>query len=164
MLSLENAMSDVIQVNGQTVPLTAQSASEPLLWVLREDLGLVGTKFGCGQGMCGACTVHVDGAAVRACLTSCESVKGRAITTVEGLAMSGKLHAVQRAWAELRVPQCGYCQAGQMMSAAALLRTTPEPSDAQIDEAMAGNLCRCGTYDRIRAAIKRAAALAKEVA
>jgi isoquinoline 1-oxidoreductase subunit alpha len=164
MLSLENAMSDVIQVNGQTVPLPTQSASEPLLWVLREDLGLVGTKFGCGQGMCGACTVHVDGVAVRACLTSCESVKGRAITTVEGLAMSGKLHAVQRAWAELRVPQCGYCQAGQMMSAAALLRTTPEPSDAQIDEAMAGNLCRCGTYDRIRAAIKRAAALAKEVA
>lgn len=156
-------MSDVIQVNGQTVPLPTQLASEPLLWVLREDLGLVGTKFGCGQGLCGACTVHVDGAAVRACLTSCESVKGRAITTVEGLAISGKLHAVQRAWAELRVPQCGYCQAGQMMSAAALLRTTPEPSDAQIDEAMAGNLCRCGTYDRIRAAIKRAAALAKEV-
>ena len=155
-------MANTIQINGVNVVLAPQMLGDPLLWVLREDVGLTGTKFGCGQGVCGACTVHVDGAPVRACLVTCQSVGSRAVTTVEGLMQGGKLHPVQRAWSELRVPQCGFCQAGQMMSAAALLRDVPEPTDAQIDQAMAGNLCRCGTYDRIRKAIKRAAVMAKE--
>ena len=155
-------MSNKIRVNGADFTVSPEMLGDPLLWVLREDLGLAGTKFGCGQGVCGACTVHVDGVPARACLTPCGSVGSRAVTTIEGLMQGGKLHPVQRAWAELRVPQCGYCQAGQMMSAAALLQTTPSPTDAQIDQAMAGNLCRCGTYDRIRTAIKRAAVMVRE--
>ena len=128
-------------------------ANEPLLWVLRDKLGLVGTKYGCGIGACGACTVHVDGEAQRACAVPVGSLRGRRVTTVEGLAPAGReLHPVQQAWMELNVPQCGYCQAGQMMSAAALLRRHPRPSDAQVDEAMRGNLCRCGTYAGITAA------------
>ncbi len=128
----------------------------PLLWVLRDVVGLKGTKYGCGIGMCGACTVHQNGSPIRACLTPVSAVTGP-ITTIEGLSATGT-HPVQLAWAELDVPQCGYCQAGQMMSAAALLVTHPKPTDAQIDGAMAGNLCRCGTYLRIRAAIHKAAA------
>lgn len=155
-------MSNKIQVNGADFAVLPQMLGDPLLWFLREDLGLVGTKFGCGQGVCGACTVHIDDVPARACLTPCGSVGNRSVTTIEGLMKGGKLHPVQRAWAELRVPQCGYCQAGQMMSAAALLQGTPNPTDVQIDQAMAGNLCRCGTYDRIRKAVKRAAVLAKE--
>lgn len=157
-------MANKIQVNGADFAVSPQMLADPLLWVLREDLGLIGTKFGCGQGICGACTVHIDGAPARACLTPCGSVGNRAVTTIEGLMQGGKLHPVQRAWAELRVPQCGYCQAGQMMSAVALLQGAPNPTDLQIDEAMAGNLCRCGTYDRIRKAVKRAAVLARESA
>lgn len=133
-------------------------ADEPLLWVLRDKLGLVSTKYGCGIGACGACTVHVDGEAQRACSVPVGSLRGKRVTTLEGLAWAGPgLHPVQQAWTELNVPQCGYCQAGQMMSAAALLRRHPRPSDAQVDEAMRGNLCRCGTYARIRAAVHRAA-------
>lgn len=155
-------MSNRIRVNGADITVSHEMLGDPLLWLLRENLGLAGTKFGCGQGVCGACTVHLDGIPVRACLTPCGSVGIRPVTTIEGLTQGGKLHAVQRAWAELRVPQCGFCQAGQMMSAVSLLRDTPNPSDEQIDQAMAGNLCRCGTYDRIRKAIKRAAVMAKE--
>jgi isoquinoline 1-oxidoreductase subunit alpha len=147
-------------VNGQLVKAPLAAETEPLLWVLREDLGLVGTKFGCGQAACGACTVLVDGVAQRSCITPCAAVQGKAVTTVEGLSVAPNWHPVQQAWQELQVAQCGYCQAGQMMTAAALLRSTPQPSDAQIDEAMAGNLCRCGTYSRIRAAIHRAAQIA----
>ena len=133
----------------------------PLLWVLRDSLGLTGTKFGCGVGQCGACTVHLDGVATRACMTPLSVTTGRRITTIEGLSNDGT-HAVQRAWVAEDVPQCGYCQAGQIMSAAALLARTPSPTDEQIDNAMRGNLCRCGTYQRIRAAIHRAAATRAE--
>jgi len=130
----------------------------PLLWVLRDSLGLVGTKFGCGMALCGACTVLADGEPIRACSTPAGSVAGKNITTIEGLARSQtQLHPLQEAWIEHDVPQCGYCQAGQLMSASALLARTPQPTDAQIDSAMAGNLCRCGTYQRIRAAIHTAA-------
>jgi isoquinoline 1-oxidoreductase alpha subunit len=132
----------------------------PLLWVLRDLLHLPGTKFGCGIAQCGACTVHVDGAPLRSCVTPVSAVEGKAITTIEGLSPDGS-HPVQRAWAELDVVQCGYCQSGQIMSAAALLAAKPEPTDAAIDAAMSGNICRCGTYQRIRAAVHRAAALAK---
>jgi len=132
----------------------------PLLWVLRENLGLTGTKFGCGIAQCGVCTVHVDGRPVRACSTTAASVVGREITTIEGLSPDGS-HPVQRAWIEHTVPQCGYCQSGQIMAAAALLARTPVPSDSDIDTAMAGHLCRCGTYPRIRRAIHHAARLAK---
>jgi aerobic-type carbon monoxide dehydrogenase small subunit (CoxS/CutS family) len=128
----------------------------PLLWVLRDVLGLTGTKFGCGMALCGACTVHVDGQATRACTTTMKSVAGRRVTTIEGLSASGE-HPVQRAWMEQDVPQCGYCQSGQVMSAAALLARNANPSDADIDQAMRGNICRCGTYQSIRAAIHRAA-------
>lgn len=130
----------------------------PLLWVLRDVLDLKGTKYGCGAGLCGACTVHLDGEPVRACLIAASDVGSQAITTIEGLSAEGS-HPVQRAWVELDVPQCGYCQAGQIMAAVALLDRKPSPTDAEIAEAMDGNLCRCGTYLRIRAAIKRAAAL-----
>ena len=127
----------------------------PLLWVLRDTLGQTGTKFGCGAGLCGACTVHVDGQAVRSCMTDVGEVEGHAVTTIEGLG-KGKLHVLQDAWLEMDVVQCGYCQPGQIMSAAALLAEKPHPTDAEIDEALSGNLCRCGTYPRIRAAVRRA--------
>jgi isoquinoline 1-oxidoreductase alpha subunit len=135
-------------------------ADTPLLWVLRENLGLTGTKYGCGMAICGACTVHVDGAPMRACVTPASAVAGRKVTTIEGLSVTGD-HPVQRAWIEVDVPQCGFCQPGQIMSAEALLAAKPSPTDADIDDAMAGNICRCGTYQRIRTAIHRAAALRK---
>lgn len=151
-----------LDVNRQTVPLTAEQQTHPLLWWLREERGLTGTRFGCGQGVCGACTVHLDGRPVRSCITPCSAAKGRRITTIEGLAPAPEqLHPVQQAWMELGVPQCGYCQSGQIMGAAALLAEHPAPTEAQIDAAMAGHLCRCGTYDRIRAAIHRAAQIAR---
>jgi isoquinoline 1-oxidoreductase subunit alpha len=128
----------------------------PLLWYLRDELGLTGTKFGCGQALCGACTVHLDGAAVRACQTPVSLAEGRKVTTIEGLSPGGS-HPLQMAWRALNVSQCGYCQTGQIMQAATLLQDTPNPTDADIDAAMAGNLCRCGTYPRIRAAIRQAA-------
>jgi isoquinoline 1-oxidoreductase alpha subunit len=131
----------------------------PLLWVLRDKLGLTGTKYGCGAALCGACTVHLAGEPVRSCVTPVRAVGARPITTIEGLSPA-RSHPVQKAWIELDVPQCGYCQSGQIMSAAALLAHNPQPTDAEIDTAMAGNLCRCGTYQRIRAAIHRAAVLA----
>lgn len=131
----------------------------PLLWVLRDVLRLTGTKFGCGMALCGACTVHLDGAPLRSCLTPVSIVEGKAVTTIEGLAPKENPHPCQRAWSELSVPQCGYCQSGQIMSAAALLETKPTPTDEDIDTAMSGNICRCGTYPRIRAAIHRAAEL-----
>lgn len=131
----------------------------PLLWVLRDVLQLTGTKFGCGMALCGACTVHLDGSPLRSCLTPVSVVEGKAVTTIEGLAPKESPHPCQRAWTELSVPQCGYCQSGQIMSAAALLETKPKPTDQDIDAAMSGNLCRCGTYPRIRAAIHRAAEL-----
>ena len=132
----------------------------PLLWVLRDLLGLTGTKFGCGIAQCGACTVHLDGVPLRSCVTPVAAAVGKAITTIEGLSPDGR-HPVQRAWADLDVVQCGYCQSGQIMSAAALIVAKPVPTDADIDAAMTGNICRCGTYQRIRAAVHRAAALAK---
>ncbi|WP_043442397.1 (2Fe-2S)-binding protein [Cupriavidus sp. HPC(L)] len=135
----------------------------PLLWVLRDAAGLTGTKFGCGMAQCGACTVHVDGVAQRSCVLPVSAVQGARITTIEGLSAGGD-HPVQRAWAELDVVQCGYCQSGQIMSASALLRQNPAPTDADIDAAMSGNLCRCGTYQRIRAAVHRAAELSRELA
>jgi len=132
----------------------------PLLWVLRESMNLTGTKYGCGIAVCGACTVHVDGAPVRSCITPASAVAGRRVTTIEGLSERAD-HPVQKAWMEVDVPQCGYCQSGQIMSAAALLARKPSPTDADIDDGMAGNICRCGTYQRIRAAIHRAAAIRK---
>ena len=134
-------------------------AEMPLLWVIRDVVGLTGTKFGCGVAQCGACTVHLDGAPVRSCVTQVSQAAGKKITTVEGLSPDGS-HRVQKAWVEAAVPQCGYCQSGQMMSAAALLDKSKTPSDAEIDTAMSGNICRCGTYPRIKAAIKRAAEIA----
>jgi isoquinoline 1-oxidoreductase alpha subunit len=148
-------MPTALDINGKTV--TVQSAPEtPLLWVLRDELLMTGTKFGCGMAQCGACTVHVDGAATRSCITAIGDVAGAKITTIEGL---GGTHPLQAAWVRHDVPQCGYCQSGQIMSAAALLAATPNPSDHDIDDAMSGNICRCGTYQRIRAAIKDAAAV-----
>lgn len=132
----------------------------PLLWALRDLMGLTGTKFGCGLALCGACTVHVDGAPLRSCVMPVSAVAGKRITTIEGLSADGS-HPVQRAWAELDVVQCGYCQSGQIMSAAALLEANPAPTDADVDAAMTGNICRCGTYQRIRAAVHRAAELRK---
>jgi len=144
-------------VNGKEVN-SEQPGETPLLWVIRDELGLTGTKFGCGIAQCGACTVHLDGAAVRSCILPISTVAGKTVTTIEGLSADGS-HPLQKAWAEMDVPQCGYCQAGQIMSAAALLAQNPKPDDAAINQAMNGNLCRCGTYLRIRQAIKRAAAL-----
>ena len=148
-----------LDVNGKRQQVDA-AADVPLLWVLREKLGLTGTKYGCGIAVCGACTVQVDGQAVRSCVTPASAVAGKKVTTIEGLSEKTD-HPVQRAWIELDVPQCGYCQSGQIMSAAALLASKPSPTDADIDDAMAGNICRCGTYQRIRAAIHRAAAIKK---
>lgn len=147
-----------VTVNGEPRELAAPDDT-PLLWVLREELGLTGTKFGCGIAQCGACTVHLDGAPVRACRTPLAQAAGRAVTTIESLAPDAS-HPVQRAWMELRVPQCGYCQSGQIMAAAALLRTRPKPTPDEVDAALAGHLCRCGTYARIRRAVLRAAELA----
>ena len=144
-----------LTVNGRATTVTVP-ADMPLLWVLRDVLELKGTKYGCGISYCGMCTVHVDGEATRSCITPVSRVEGKKITTIEGLSADGS-HPLQKAWMEVDVPQCGYCQAGQIMSAAALLAKTPKPSDAQIDEAMEGNLCICGTYMRIREAIRKAA-------
>jgi isoquinoline 1-oxidoreductase subunit alpha len=146
-----------LKLNGKDTELDVED-DMPLLWVLRDTVGLTGTKFGCGMALCGACTVHLEGAATRSCVTPVSAAAGKNVTTIEGLSPDSS-HPVQRAWIELDVPQCGYCQSGQIMSAAALLAKTPQPSDAEIDAAMAGNICRCGTYQRIRAAIHRAAAL-----
>jgi isoquinoline 1-oxidoreductase subunit alpha len=146
-----------LNLNGRDIEVDVD-ADMPLLWVLRDTLGLTGTKFGCGMALCGACTVHLEGAAVRSCVTPVSAARGKKVTTIEGLSPESR-HPVQQAWVELDVPQCGYCQSGQIMSAAALLAHTPQPSDAEIDAAMSGNICRCGTYQRIRAAIHRAATL-----
>ena len=145
-----------LRINGRSVAVEAQ-ADTPLLWVLRDELGLTGAKFGCGMGLCGACVVHVGGQPVRACVTPVSAVQDRPITTIENISDDRVGRAVQAAWLALGVAQCGYCQAGQIMSAVALLRQTAQPSDEQIDDAMTGNLCRCGTYPRIRAAIHHAA-------
>ena len=149
-------MSMQLEVNGKVLTFDAQP-DMPLLWVLRDLLRMTGTKFGCGMALCGACTVHVDGQPVRACTTQVSSVAGKKITTIEAMASDSVGKRVQAAWLELGVPQCGYCQPGQIMSAAALLKQNPQPKDEDIDQAMSGNICRCGTYPRIRAAIKRAA-------
>lgn len=149
-----------LTVNNQPYAVDAEPGM-PLLWVLRDELGITGPKYGCGLAQCGACTVHVDGAAVRSCVTPLGSVQG-AVTTIEGLGSPQALHAVQHAWIEHQVAQCGYCQSGQIMAATALLATQPHPTDEQIDQAMSGNLCRCGTYPRIRKAVKSAAAQLKE--
>jgi isoquinoline 1-oxidoreductase subunit alpha len=144
-----------LSVNGKTVPVDA-APDTPLLWALRDHLGMTGTKFGCGAALCGACTVHVDGVPTRSCVTPISAVAGKKVTTIEGI--DGPVaKAVQAAWDKIQVPQCGYCQSGQVMAATALLAKTPHPSDTQITEAMQGNICRCGTYGRIRAAIKDAA-------
>ena len=147
-----------LDINGQARSVDADPAT-PLLWVLRDTLGLTGTKFGCGMALCGACTVHVDGKPVRSCSTPAALAVGKKVTTIEGLGTSPIGQKVQAAWAALDVPQCGYCQVGQIMSAAALLAVKPQPTDGDIDTAMAGNICRCGTYPRIRKAVHRAAAL-----
>jgi isoquinoline 1-oxidoreductase alpha subunit len=144
-----------ITVNGEQRKFNGDP-NLPLLWYLRDEVGLTGTKFGCGVGACGACTIHVDGEAVRSCLTTIDMADGKSVTTIEGLSPDGE-HAVQKAWRELSVPQCGYCQAGQIMQAAALLTKNQAPSDEQIVEEMSGNLCRCGCYQRIHAAVRLAA-------
>jgi isoquinoline 1-oxidoreductase alpha subunit len=144
-------------VNGKPIALADVPVDTPLLWVLREEAGLTGTKYGCGKALCGACTVHVDGRPRRSCVTPVGDVDGKSITTIEGLASTTALHPVQQAWIDENVPQCGYCQSGQIMTAVALLRAKPAPSDTDIDDAMSANLCRCGTYPRIRLAIHRAA-------
>jgi isoquinoline 1-oxidoreductase alpha subunit len=149
-------MNTTLDINGKPVAVTA-APETPLLWVLRDELLMTGTKYGCGIAQCGACTVHADGKAIRSCQTQIASLAGVKITTIEGL---GGTHPLQAAWVRLDVPQCGYCQSGQIMSAAALLARMPRPSDADIDAAMSGNLCRCGAYQRIRAAIKDAAGAA----
>jgi isoquinoline 1-oxidoreductase alpha subunit len=145
-------------LNGKTVSVD-EDPSTPLLWVIRDSLNLTGTKFGCGMALCGACTVHLDGQAIRSCVAPLSRVDGKHVTTIEGLSTDNS-HPVQRAWIEIDVPQCGYCQSGQIMSAIVLLRENPKPTDADIDEAMSGNICRCGTYPRIRRAIHRAAEIA----
>ncbi|MEO0603454.1 MAG: (2Fe-2S)-binding protein [Myxococcota bacterium] len=144
-----------LNVNGRDLEVTAPEEM-PLLWVLRDLVGLTGTKYGCGIGRCRACTVHLDGQAVQSCLTPVGAVGGQAITTIEGLAPDGERHPLQQAWIDEQVPQCGYCQSGQIMGAAALLARNPSPSEADVDQAMSGHICRCGTYQRIRRAILRA--------
>jgi isoquinoline 1-oxidoreductase alpha subunit len=151
------ALVTTLKINGQTHDTDA-APDTPLLWVLRDHLSMTGTKYGCGMALCGACTVHVDGQATRSCVLPLRAVEGRSITTIEGLSKD-RSHAVQKAWLEIDVPQCGYCQSGQIMAAAALLESNPHPTDADIDAAMSGNICRCGTYVRIRQAIHRAAQL-----
>ncbi len=146
-----------LKINGEKHQVDVDP-STPTLWVLRDHLNLLGTKFGCGIAQCGACTIHLDGVAIRSCMTPISVVENGAITTIEGLSKEGD-HPVQKAWLEHDVPQCGYCQAGQMMSAAALLKNTPNPTDSDIDDAMSGNICRCGTYVRIKQAIKTASKL-----
>jgi isoquinoline 1-oxidoreductase subunit alpha len=148
-------MSVKFQINGKAVAANAEPDT-PLLWVIRDEMGMTGTKFGCGMALCGACTVHVNGVPVRSCQTPLSSVSGKKVSTVEGLSKNNS-HPLQMAWIKHDVPQCGYCQSGQLMSASALLANNKNPSDADIDAAMAGNICRCGTYPRIRAAIKDAA-------
>ncbi|CAN96501.1 MULTISPECIES: (2Fe-2S)-binding protein [Sorangium] len=150
----------ILKVNGAEQKLEVDP-DMPLLWVLRDVLGLTGTKYGCGQALCGACVVHLDGETVRACVTPVKRAAGGSVTTIEGLSPTGD-HPLQRAWVELGVPQCGFCQAGQIMSAAALLRKNPRPSNDDIDRSLAGNICRCGTYTRIRAAVRKAAGLPTE--
>ena len=152
-----------LQINGKPASVAAPDDT-PLLWVLRDHIGLTGTKFGCGMALCGACTVHLDGAPVRSCQTPLSAAVGKKITTIEGVSATRTGRAVQAAWLELGVPQCGYCQAGQIMSATALLQKNPKPSDADIDSAMSGNICRCGTYTRIRSAIKVAAGIKGDAA
>ena len=151
-------MPITLRVNGASHTVDTEPET-PLLWVLRDNIGLTGTKYGCGVAQCGACTVHIDGQSVKSCSVPASAAVGKQITTIEGLAKNGKLHAVQQAWVEVGVPQCGYCQSGQIMAAAALLEKRSNPSDREIDAAMAGNLCRCGTYLRIREGIRRAAKL-----
>lgn len=146
-----------LNINGRALQVTAP-ADTPLLWVLRDELGMVGTKFGCGAGLCGSCTVHVDGEPTRSCITPIASATGKRVSTIEHIETDALGAAVQAAWLALRVPQCGYCQGGQIMAAVALLKRVPNPGDGDIDDAMNGNLCRCGTYTRIRAAIKQVAA------
>jgi isoquinoline 1-oxidoreductase alpha subunit len=146
-----------LTVNGKPVSLDPADPNEPLLWALREDLQLTGTKFGCGMALCGACTVHLDGQPIRSCVTPISAAAGKKVTTIEGVGASKTGKAVQAAWVKVDVPQCGYCQSGQIMSACALLATKKSPSDADIDNAMSGNICRCGTYNQIRSAIKDAA-------
>ena len=145
-----------LTINNQKVKVDV-SPEMPLLWVIRDFAKYKGTKFGCGMGFCGACTVHLDGTPIRSCQTPISAVGKKTITTIEGIGDANKLHVLQKAWIEEQVPQCGYCQSGQLMSAVALLRENPKPTDEDIDNAMSGNICRCGTYDRIRKAIKRAA-------
>jgi isoquinoline 1-oxidoreductase alpha subunit len=152
-----------LTVNGKNFDIGAE-ADTPLLWVLRDELNLTGTKFGCGIAQCGACTVHLNGRAIRSCVTPVSAVVGQSVETIEGQAREGQLSAVQRAWLESDVAQCGYCQSGQIMAATALLTENAEPSDAEIDAAMAGNVCRCGTYPRIRAAVHLAATYLQESA
>ncbi|MCQ8181963.1 (2Fe-2S)-binding protein [Methylomonas sp. SURF-1] len=147
----------ILNINGKSRK-TRLPPDTPLLWLLRDELGLTGTKFGCGISMCGACTVHMDGQPVRACVTPISAAEGKAIVTIEAIAQDAVGKKVQDAWLDLCVPQCGYCQSGQIMAATALLKQKPQPDDADIDKAMSGNICRCGTYPRIRAAIKQAAA------
>jgi isoquinoline 1-oxidoreductase alpha subunit len=149
-------MAHTIKINGTAHSVDVDDDT-PLLWVLRDVLGMNGTKFGCGAALCGACTVHVDGVATRSCVTTIDSIGDSAVTTIEAIGETPQGKALQKAWLDLEVVQCGYCQSGQIMSAAALLTETPKPTDADIDGAMAGNICRCGTYQRIRAAIKQAA-------
>jgi len=151
-------MAISLSINGRSHSVDVDPET-PLLWVIRDSIGLTGTKFGCGISQCGACTVHIDGQATRSCVMPASQAVGKKITTIEGLANNGKLHAVQQAWVEVGVPQCGYCQSGQLMSAAALLERRKNPTNGEIDSAMAGNICRCGTYLRIREGIHRAAKL-----
>lgn len=153
-------MSVHVRINGVDRTLDVDPEM-PILWVVRDILGLTGTKYACGQALCGACTVHLDGEVVRSCVTPVRRAEGRSITTIEGLSPAGN-HPVQQAWVELNVPQCGFCQAGQIMTAVALLRAKPRPSDDEIDQSMAGNLCRCGTYSRIREAIHKAAGMGQK--
>lgn len=153
-------MSIRVRINGVDRELDVDPEM-PLLWALRDVLGLTGTKYGCGQALCGACTVHINGQVVRACVTPVRRAAGGSVTTIEGLSPDGN-HPLQRAWVDLGVPQCGFCQAGQIMTAAALLEKKPKPTDEEIDQSLAGNLCRCGTYTRIRAAVKKAAGLSEE--